>query len=545
MRHPHTVRRRDSSSEPPPPGGRAAGLPEDLVEKAGKRLGIAALTYAAVYTLAYAAGRGAPGTWEEWGPIKGIFLGDYIAAGSILLSVALFFVVRYHRFAPALLLDLGLVYEVVAAIGIDIHLALGHWEGIEQVTGLSWVAVWIVFFPLICPSTTWKTLLASLATASTTPVSYAIAVAGGAPPLAGAFAAAIVPNYICAGLAVVGARVIYGLGADVSRARRMGSYQLTERLGAGGMGEVWRAEHRMLARPAAIKLIRASGAESEPGRTPESQAHRFEREVQATAQLRSPHTVEVYDYGVTVDRTFYYVMELLDGISLEQLVQQFGPIPPERTVHILRQICHSLAEAHAHGLVHRDIKPANIFVCRYGLEHDFVKVLDFGVVKRAGHVPGRDIRLTEVGAFAGTPAYASPEGALGDGELDGRSDLYGLGCVGFWLLTGSTVFDAATPMLMLVRHVNEPPVAPSSRSEFEVPPELDRVILDCLEKSRDARPATAEILDRRLSEVPFDRPWDTERARRWWEVHLPPLATSGAPDAGAGGAVFPAETSEP
>jgi serine/threonine-protein kinase len=522
MTKPRTLRRRESGSDDPRGLGSAPGtLPPDLVEKAGKRLSLAALTYAIVYALAYGSGRVSSSFADYWDSMAGVYVSDVIAAGFILFSVVVFFVVRSGRFAPALLLDLGLVYEVVGAIGIDVHLALGHWTEGMQATGLSWVAVWIVFFPLIVPSTSGKTLLASLATATTTPVLYAIGLARGAPPITGAVAAVVVPNYLCVGLAIVAARVVYRLGADVGRARRMGSYQLTERLGMGGMGEVWRAEHRLLARPAAIKLIRPDPGDSDAGRTPSSHYHRFEREVQATALLRSPHTVEVYDYGTTQDRTFYYVMELLDGLSLEDLVKQYGPVPPERAIHILRQMCHSLAEAHATGLVHRDIKPANVFVCRYGLEHDFVKVLDFGVVKRAGPETTQDVKLTDVGSFAGTPAYASPESALGEGQLDGRSDIYAVGCVAFWLLTGRTVFQAGSPMLMLVRHVNEAPPAPSTCSEFDVPPALDRLVLDCLQKDKAGRPPSIRELDRRLAGIETFGHWDTARRHRWWDRHLP------------------------
>jgi serine/threonine protein kinase len=178
--------------------------------------------------------------------------------------------------------------------------------------------------------------------------------------------------------AYIGARVVYGLGREIAAARELGSYSLEERLGEGGMGEVWRARHRMLARPAAIKLIRPSLIS--PERAAELQK-RFENEAQVISQLRSPHTVELFDFGVAEQGTFYYVMELLDGLDVDALVRRFGPVPAERAVFLLRQVCHSLAEAEARGLVHRDIKPANIFLCRYGEDHDFVKVLDFGLAK--------------------------------------------------------------------------------------------------------------------------------------------------------------------
>jgi serine/threonine-protein kinase len=277
------------------------------------------------------------------------------------------------------------------------------------------------------------------------------------------------------------------------------------------MGEVWKAEHHMLARPAAIKLLSTSGGKSSSGSGPEQQ--RLEREVQATAQLRSPHTVEVYDYGLTDDGRFYYVMELLDGLNLEQLVEQHGPMPAERAVHVLRQVCHSLAN----GLVHRDIKPANIVLCRYGLDVDFTKVLDFGLVKRAGALSRGDAKLTEVGGFAGTPAYGSPESAAGEGaEADPRSDLYSLGCVAHWLLTGRTVFKASSPMLMLVQHLHQDPEPPSHFTELDVPPALDELILQCLAKEPTARPGSAEEVSQRLRAIDLASPWSTERAQQWW-----------------------------
>jgi serine/threonine protein kinase len=384
-----------------------------------------------------------------------------------------------------------------------------------MMTGISWVGVWIVAFSLLVPSTLGKVVVASLAAASTTPLVYVLGrVVMGAPALAN-MVPFFVSNYICAGIAIVASRVVFNLGADLGNALRMGSYQLVEKLGQGGMGEVWKAEHRMLARPAAIKLMTTVSGSSSSQTSPEAQ--RLEREVQATAQLRSPHTVEVYDYGLSDDGRFYYVMELLDGMDLEELVERFGPMPAERVVHVLEQVCHSLSEAHENGLVHRDIKPANIFLCRYGRDVDFVKVLDFGLVKRAGELSRGDAKLTEVGGFAGTPAYGSPESAEGSGvEVDARSDIYSLGCVAHWLLTGSTVFKAASPMLMLVQHLHTEPEAPSKAAPGPVPAALDELVLSCLAKQPADRPASVDEISARLREIRGDTPWSAERAREWW-----------------------------
>ncbi len=239
---------------------------------------------------------------------------------------------------------------------------------------------------------------------------------------------------------------------EAIRARDLGSYRLVEPLGSGGMGEVWRAEHVMLARPAAIKLIRTSGSAA-PSREVQK---RFEREARATARLSSPHTVQVFDYGTTDEGTFYYVMELLDGFDLDTLVKNFGPVPPERAIYLLRQACDSLAEAHARGLIHRDIKPANIYVCRYGIEVDFIKLLDFGLVKSAGAMDAADGTLTAVGTIAGTPGYMSPEMALGK-NVGPEADIYSLGCVGYWLLTGRPVFERDTPVELLIDHARTAP----------------------------------------------------------------------------------------
>ena len=222
--------------------------------------------------------------------------------------------------------------------------------------------------------------------------------------------------------AYISARVVYGLGREVAAARRAGSYQLEELLGEGGMGEVWRARHRMLARPAAIKLIKQDADGGTDRRTATDVVQRFEREAQAIASLRSPHTVELFDFGIADDGAFYFAMELLDGLDANALVRRFGPIPAERAIHLLSQVCHSLSEAHSRGLVHRDMKPANVFVCRYGEELDFVKVLDFGIVKELQGESG-DAGLTNADAIQGTPAFLAPEQALGATDLDGRCDI--------------------------------------------------------------------------------------------------------------------------
>jgi serine/threonine protein kinase len=257
----------------------------------------------------------------------------------------------------------------------------------------------------------------------------------------------------------------------------------------------------------------------EDKRSAELAIARFRREANAAAKLRSPHTVELYDFGETEDGTLYFVMELLEGMDLETLVSREGPLPQKRVIHILRQACESLEEAHATGLVHRDIKPANIHVGKVGLRHDFVKVLDFGLVKSVSTPVGQDSMATAAGFTPGTPAYMAPELAMGE-PCDGRADLYALGCVAFYLLTGRLVFEATSGFQMIAKHVQEPPVPPSERTELDVSPELDRAVLACLAKSPDDRPQSATELDRMLSEIEVE-PWSEEEATRWWRTHQP------------------------
>jgi eukaryotic-like serine/threonine-protein kinase len=314
-------------------------------------------------------------------------------------------------------------------------------------------------------------------------------------------------------------------GDELERLQELGSYRLVERLGQGGMGEVWRARHHLLARPAAIKLMRP---EVLSGSTPERRSElsaRFEREAQATASLRSPHTIELYDFGIAGDGVFYYVMELLDGFNLETLIERFGPLPAERAIHLLTQVCYSLAEAHAEGLIHRDIKPANVYVCRYGREVDFVKVLDFGLVKSRGDDRATELSLSRDHA-GGTPAFMAPEQVLGDKPIDGRADIYAMGCLAYWLVTGQHVFTGRTVIETMLQHTQTKPVPPSQRTELIIPEAFDRVILACLEKNPDDRPATVEALADRLSSIATAGSWTQDLSRQWWDAYHPPQPTA-------------------
>jgi serine/threonine-protein kinase len=303
--------------------------------------------------------------------------------------------------------------------------------------------------------------------------------------------------------------------------RELGSYRLVKLLGKGGMGEVWLAQHRMLARPAAIKLIKSETLEGRDSERRDEIRKRFAAEARITANLRSRNTIELYDYGITDDGTFYYVMELLEGIDLFDLVCKFGRLSPARVVHLLVQACHSLAEAHDRGLVHRDIKPENLFICRRADEVDVLKVLDFGIVRMLR--PSTDMAKTRQGLVQGTPATMSPEQAS-DQPLDGRSDLYSLGCVAYWMLTGKQVFESEVPMELLTDHVQTPPTPPSERIRQPLPAVLEAIIMSCLAKDPASRPRDARVLAERLSKADLgdSGKWGDDEQQSWWRQHLPP-----------------------
>ena len=403
---------------------------------------------------------------------------------------------------------------------------------------LSWVAIVILLSAMIVPSTPRKMLLAALASASFGPIGVWLAhLRGVDTPSPLLTILMYFPAYSCAVAAVVPARMFEKFGRRLREARDLGSYELEERLGEGGMGEVWRARHRLLARPAAIKLVRPAmlgGGDDDATRLA---LRRFESEAQATAALTSPHTIRLFDYGATDDGRFYYVMELLAGRDMESLVEASGPLPAPRALHLLRQVCHSLAEAHAQGMVHRDIKPANIFVCRMGLDFDVVKVLDFGLVQVATREPGQDLTasLTSLAALdgiVGTPAFMAPELVATPDRVDQRADIYALGCVAYYLLTGQHVFHGRTPLQALVDHVGTPPGRPSARAGHDVPGWLDDLVLACLAKDPDDRPRTVAEILQRIVMVEGGPKWTQGQARDWWQRHLPELA---GPEAVASG----------
>jgi eukaryotic-like serine/threonine-protein kinase len=508
----------------PPPGGLALTssfrLPDDLVAGHLQRLSVYAAVGAALWTY---------GLVMETivNPLTDVSAASptvaVIEAAGIALSAAMFLYVRFAGHSPETKSDVALPFMVLNAMGVAFINTWARTPAVDVVGQVSWNAVVILVSSMMMSTTARRMLVASLIAATTDPLGVWIAHLYGMPvPSAVDTLVYYAPNYACAFVAAVPSHVLQRLGRRLRHVQEMGSYHLVEMLGRGGMGEVWRARHRLLARDAAIKLVRPELL----GASTESDARtmllRFEREAQATAALSSPHTIQVFDFGVTRDRTFYYVMELLTGRDLDSLVRQFGPLSASRTLFLLRQICHSLADAHARGLVHRDVTPSNVYACRMGIEYDFVKVLDFGLVTFDAPRTLERTLLTGAHMTTGTPAYMAPEVIL-ERAVDQRADVYAVGCVAYFLLTGQLVFEADTPMKMFIEHLQAQPIPPSQRTELPIPREVDELVLACLEKDPAKRPQDAEALLRAIDRCAVRDPWDHEAARQWWEQHLPEL----------------------
>lgn len=490
-------------------GTHDSAMPDDLRQAAVLRLYVLLKIMFFLHAAAVVLNLVGPGMFE-WSP--GCALLGAIEHGFGLVITGVFLaIIRRGRTEAEKLLNWALGYQVVTCF------VAAYAEQVQGTGGISIVAVLILMFPLFVPRDVKKTLVAGVLSALVAPLAVLLFRSMASRALPAFDVVPLVLNFVFAGFAVVPSKVMAHLARQVKSARRMGAYELTSKLGAGGMGEVWRARHRLLRRPAAIKLIRPEAL----GRSDANLVlSRFEREAQATAGLESPHTVELYDFGVAQDNSLYYVMELLNGQNLESHVAEFGPLPPERVIYILRQVLDSLDDAHSRGLVHRDIKPANILICRKGRQYDFVKVVDFGLVRiTADSEQASKITETGEGKILGTPAYLAPESVTGSDPVDGRSDLYAVGCVAYFLLTGHNVFEANSPMTMAVAHATETPSAPSSRG-VSVPRELDALILKCLRKRPGDRPADAYSLSQELAQVPLDRPWSNELAEEFWSGNL-------------------------
>jgi len=450
-----------------------------------------------------------PGTKPARGDIQNI-----IAIVGLGVMVTIWFVwlrgKRTSTLQSLLTLDLVFVTLIGAIFGVSAYLSID--KPINMISCLLWNGYMVFGRVLYVPSDAKRTFwLSSIAMAPLVTAAVAASVNYQDYELAVPGTALAVGTTVFAGTAVfiatVGSRVIYGLRKQVREAMQLGQYTLGEKIGEGGMGEVYKATHAMLRRPTAVKLLL-------PGRTSEEHLERFEREVQMTAQLTHPNTVAIFDYGRSPEGVFYYAMEFLEGVDLERLVRTYGALPAPRVVHILVQMCGALEEAHGRGLVHRDIKPANAILCKRGQVPDWIKVVDFGLVKDFE----KDTESTG-SVLAGTPAYLAPEAVSAPTTVGPPGDLYAVGAVGYFLLTGSVVFEAENVVEMCVHHVRTPPTPPSERTDNEISPALEAIVLRCLAKNPKQRPDSARTLRNLLRELPEAELWNEELAAAWWETY--------------------------
>jgi serine/threonine-protein kinase len=512
------------SGLPTPPG--AARLDEETRALLQRRLRVFCVVAVVVFSGAAALYLGAsPAVLlrsADW-------LGGTLLAAALLTSLVCAAVVWVWpalslaalRRLELLLIGLAAAFFVKHRYTALVHGPEGAWEGpghrnlfilqAMMVNNTMWSFL-IVCYGVFIPNT-WRRCVVVVVALAVVPLALT-AVAGLLQPAVGAqlgllAGVTVMALFVSAALAVFGSFKISTLQREALAARQLGQYQLKERLGVGGMGEVYLAEHRLLKRPCAVKLIHPERA-SDP-----NLLRRFEREVQATARLSHPNTVEVYDYGHAEDGTFYYVMEYLPGLSLDEMVSRHGPLPPARAVHYLRQVCGALREAHQAGLVHRDIKPSNIIACNPGGLCDVVKLLDFGLVRPPD--AGVRGRLTKEGLILGTPDFMSPEQARGEDTVDARSDLYSLGAVAYFLLSGRPPFVGRSVLETLMAHLQETPAPLGDAAGAAVPADLEGVVLRCLAKRPPERFGDAEALDRALGGCLCAGGWTEEQARRWWQ----------------------------
>jgi eukaryotic-like serine/threonine-protein kinase len=445
--------------------------------------------------------------WSDWAsPLNLLVLASGTVCAIVWLSC------RRAKRSASELETIDALGTIATASAIGLAAIYGSPVQRPELSSIMGVIIFVVLRAIVIPSSGARTL--ALSTLSVLPAIYgAYACHANEPPAAYTLPLVLYPalTAVWAGLGVTAAtlasRVIFGLRRRASEAQKLGQYTLGAKIGEGGMGAVYRASHAMMKRDVAIKLL-------PPERGGPDALARFEREVQLTSRLNSPNTIHIFDYGRTPAGIFYYVMEYIDGFSLEDLVEKFGPLPAGRVVHLVRQICAALAEAHAIGLIHRDIKPANVAVCERAGVYDVVKVLDFGLVKELG----TDTAATATAALTGTPLYLSPEAIKTPDAVDARSDLYAVGAVAYYLLTGTHVFEAETIVEVCTHHLHTAPEPPSQRVDG-VPRDLEQVVLRCLAKSAGERYASARELEDALLGCDAAEDWSDDLAEAWWKAN--------------------------
>jgi len=514
------IERVSSSDAVQSPGLAASTLPPEILDRAVTGLCwvsiFTAVTSVLLTTIEHALQPEFAKAWAH--PVLRI-----TSLGTLFLSVGFMVVLRMGWLRKEVLLDLGVVYQVAVAFACGLFEGAAYENPNMVVLGHSGIAVWMILCGLLMPKAPLQAALSAVLCVLMWPLAYWVdlQIFGYQPMPMSRLLVWVTPLMILGVWTYILNNRVLAMYVTQQRAEDVGSYVLDTLLGHGGMGEVWRAKHKMLAREAAIKLIRPEVLQASTGRQEATLRKRFEREAQVTASLRSPHTVALYDFGQTKDGAFYYVMELLEGIDLQTMVEKYGPMHPGRVVDILHQTCQSLEEAHRAGLVHRDIKPRNILLCKLGLQYDFTKVLDFGLVKSLRQDDAAESLLTRDGVTTGTPAYLPPEIALGSPNIDGRADLYILGCVAYFLLSGRLVFDETSSTALAIAHVQTVPAPLSQRSEIPIPAGLEAIVMQLLEKEPARRIQSAQDLARRLRALRDVPSWGPDQAAQWWETNVP------------------------
>lgn len=460
--------------------------------------------------------------------------GVVAGCGIALAAAGIVLVLQRRPRTQKQLVAIAIAFEAIVAFASALPNAFWHYPDTYMPDPRPFFSgIWLLMCPLIVPLSprlAFGSVLASVALVMSAFGLPFLFSPERVPPLV-VVRMAFETHLMVGALAYCASRMVNHLNWQIANERKKGSYELVHRLGEGAMGEVWLARHRMLHRPAAMKIIHRDRLETATDELREEVTARFEREAQATASLYSQHSISLYDFGTMEDGSFFYVMEALDGMNLSDLVEEHGPLSPARTVHLLLQVCDSLAEAHGIGLIHRDLKPANIHVCRYGLEADFIKVLDFGMVKfaedptvtKSVQLPSPDSLspdLTHEGHIAGTPAFMAPE-MIRMEKIDHRYDIYALGCVAYWLLTGTHVFKVGSFERQMAAHLKAVPEPVSQRRGSPVPAALEELIMQCLAKQPDERPGTVAEIAARLRAIELGETWTREEAKRWWKENVP------------------------